>query len=302
VEPLWRRSADPQPKGGSLATAVIGGIVTRYDVIGTGTPLLMFSPGGFDATLDKWRTQSIYARIQPLDHLARNHTCIVFDRRETGESGGRVEHITWDHYVQQGSGLLQHLGIERAHIMGGCMGVSPAIRFGVTHPEATVSLLLFWPVGGARYRITSHQRFAEHLAYVKQHGLAEVVAIARASEKSFGQDPRGGPWVAVLRRDAAFADAFVAQDPERYQLLVTAMCRSLFDRDTAPGAEPEDLLRLDISALVIPGGDATHATSAARYLHECLPRSEYWDVPVDQQTEATAPKRMLDFLEAASHR
>jgi len=297
---LWRRSAEPQFEGGPLATAVIDGIVTRYEVIGAGPPLLMFSPGGFDATLDKWRTQSVYARLKPLDHLARSHTCIVFDRRETGESGGRVEHITWDHYVRQGRGLLQHLGIERAHIVGGCMGVSPAVRFGVTHPEATLSLLLFWPVGGARYRISSHQRFAEHLAYVKQHGLAQVRALARGGDKSFGQDPRGGPWVAVLRRDAAFAEAFVAQDPERYQLLVTAMCRSLFDRDTAPGAEPEDMLRLDIPALIVPGCDATHATSAARYLHECLPKAAYWDIAVDDQTEANVPARMLQFL-ASGH-
>src|SRR5258708_2751359 len=51
------------------------------------------------------------------------------------------------------------------------------------------------------------------------------------------------------------------------------MCRALFDRDTAPGAEPEDLMRLDIPALVVPGHDASHATPAARYLEECLPRS-----------------------------
>jgi len=75
------------------------------------------------------------------------------------------------------------------------------------------------------------------------------------------------------------------------------MVRGMFDRDTAPGAEPEDLLRLDIPALVIPGHDAAHATSAARYLEECLPRAEYWDVSVAGQTEATAPPRITEFLE-----
>ena len=78
------------------------------------------------------------------------------------------------------------------------------------------------------------------------------------------------------------------------------MARTLFDRDTAPGAEPEDLLRLDIPALVIPGHDESHATSAARYFEECLPRSEYWDVPTDGQTEQTAPARMLEFLEGVN--
>jgi hypothetical protein len=74
------------------------------------------------------------------------------------------------------------------------------------------------------------------------------------------------------------------------------MARALLDRDTAPGAEPEDLLCLDIPALIVPGRDATHATSAARYLEECLPRAQYWDVPVQQQTEHNAPARLLEFL------
>jgi pimeloyl-ACP methyl ester carboxylesterase len=269
-------------------------------VAGSGPALLMFSPGGFDATLDKWATQSVYKRIRPVDHLSKHYTCVIFDRRETGESGGRVERISWTQYVAQGKGLLDHLNIRQAHVMGACMGCCPAVAFGVAYPEATLSLLLYWPVGGARYRIRCHLRFAEHLAYVQHHGLDGVVALAKSEGKSFGQDPRGGPWASVIRRDAAFADAYVHQDVNRYKLLVTAMGRTLFDRDTAPGAEPEDLLRLDLPALVVPGCDESHAISAARYLQECLPRAQYWDAAVDDQTEQTAPARMLAFLESGT--
>src|SRR3982075_4230926 len=121
-----------------VATAVIDGITTRYEVIGSGPPLLMFSPGGFDATLEKWSTLGVYARIKPMEHLPKRYTCIVFDRRECGQSGGRVERVTWAHYVAQGKGLLDHLKIERAHIMGGCMGVSCAAAFGAIHPQTTL--------------------------------------------------------------------------------------------------------------------------------------------------------------------
>jgi pimeloyl-ACP methyl ester carboxylesterase len=283
-----------------LATAVIDGITTRYEVRGTGTPLLMFSPGGFDATLEKWTTLGVYARIKAVDHLSTKFTCIMFDRRETGQSGGRVERVTWADYVRQGRGLLEHLNVDRAHIMGGCMGCCPAIAFGVAHPGATLSLLLYWPVGGAKYRINGHLRFAQHLAYVKQNGLAQVVALARGGTKSFGEDPRGGPWVSVIRNDAAFADSYVRHDVEHYMLLVAGMARTLLDRDTSPGAEPEDLLRLDVPALVVPGRDASHATSAARYLEECLPKAQYWDVAVADQTEETAPARMIEFLDAVT--
>jgi len=287
-------------KDNALPNAIIDGITTRYEVIGSGPPLLMYSPAGFDATLDKWRTQGVYAKIKLLDHLPKKYTCIIFDRRETGQSGGRVERVTWAHYVAQGKGLLDHLNIKRAHLLGGCMGCCPVVAFGVAYPETVLSMVLWWPVGGAKYRISTYKRFADHLAYVDQHGLAGVVSLVMQEGKPFNAEPRGGPWASVIRHDRAFAESYAKLDVENYKKLVADMCRTLFDRDTSPGAEPEDLLRLNIPALIVPGRDASHATSAARYLEECLPKAEYWDVPVDGQTEATAPARVLEFLDSIS--
>jgi pimeloyl-ACP methyl ester carboxylesterase len=260
----------------------------------------MYAPGGFDATIEKWSQQGVYARIKPLDHLVKHYTCIVFDRRECGLSGGRVERVTWADYVAQGSGLLDHLKIEKAHLMGGCMGCCPVVAFGVAHPERVLSMVLYWPVGGARYRLSSHQRFAEHLAFVQQNGLEAVVALVGKDGKPFGSDPRGGPWASVIKHDVAFAAAYARENVDTYKLIVAGMGRTMFDRDTSPGAEPEDLMRVDIPALVVPGHDASHATSAARYLEECLPRADYWDVSVAEQTEANAPAKLLEFLAKAS--
>ena len=280
-----------------MATAVVDGIRTRYEVIGSGPPLLMFSPGGFDGVLEKWSTTGIYARTRIMDYLPKKYSCIVFDRRETGQSGGRVERVTWADYAAQGRGLLEHLKIPRAHLMGGCMGCSPVLALGVSNPEMALSLVLWWPVGGPKYRINGQNRFAQHLAYVQSHGLAEVVALATSSGKSFNEDPRGGPWASVIRLDRAFAESYAKQNVERYKLVVAGMSRALMDRDTAPGAEPEDLMRLDIPALIVPGHDPSHATSAARYLEECLPKAEFWDVLPDGQTEGNAPARTLEFLD-----
>src|SRR5262249_58255515 len=102
------------------------GISRGYEVLGEGPPLLMFSPGGFDATIEKWATQSVYAKIKLLDHLPKHYSCIVFDRRETGQSGGRVERLTWRSYAKQGKELLDHLGLQRAYVIGACMGCSAA--------------------------------------------------------------------------------------------------------------------------------------------------------------------------------
>src|SRR6267142_2621750 len=206
-----------------MPTAVIDGISTRYEVIGSGPPLLMYAPGGFDASLDRWSSLGVYAKIKPLDHLSKRYSCIVFDRRETGQSGGRIERVSWAHFVAQGKGLLEHLGISRAHLMGGCMGCSPVMAFGVAHPEMVQSMVLFWPVGGAKYRLSSHQRFAQHLAYVQEYGLAGVVALVAQDGKPFGADPRGGPWASVIRHDRAFAEAYARLDLEAYKNTVVGM-------------------------------------------------------------------------------
>jgi pimeloyl-ACP methyl ester carboxylesterase len=279
-----------------VPTAVVDGITTRYEITGDGPPLLMFSPGGFDSTLDSWRTVGIYRRLNLLEQLARRHTCISFDRRESGQSGGRVERLSWEHYVAQGAALLDHLDIERAHLMGGCVGCSTVVAFGVEHPERVASMVLFSPAGGVKYRIKQQVRFAQHAAYADEHGLAGVIALARSTDAGFATDPRVGPWVSVIRADPAFAETYEAIELQHYQHVLSDTARLLFDRDTVPGAEPGDLLSLDIPALVVPGQDESHATSAARYLEECLPQAQYWDVPVAEQTTETAPARILQFL------
>lgn len=280
-----------------MATAVVDGIRTRYEVTGSGPPLLMLSPGGFNATIENWSTFSIYSRLNLLEHLSDRYTCITFDRRESGQSGGRVEQITWADYAAQGAGLLDHLGIARAFLIGGCVGCSIAGAFAVERPERVEAMVLYSPAGGPRYRITQHSRFAEHVAFVEEHGLAEVVALARSGDETFAQDPRVGPWASVIRTDKGFADEYARSEADSYRALVGEMARSLFDRDTVPGAEAEQLLELELPALIVPGRDANHAPSAARYLEECLSGSEYWDVPVSEQTEETAPGRVLSFLE-----
>ena len=163
-------------------------------------------------------------------------------------------------------------------------------------------MVLYSPAGGAQYRLTQHARFHEHAAFAAEHGLEQVVDRAKRSRGSFSDDPCVGPWATVIRTDPEFAAAYGRFDPDRYQIILTGLARAMFDRDTVPGPEPEDLLQLDVPTLVVPGQDTSHATSAARYLHECLDGSEYWDVPVTDQTEETAPARVLRFLDAVESR
>jgi pimeloyl-ACP methyl ester carboxylesterase len=277
--------------------AIIDGIETNYETIGTGPPILLFSPGGFDATLDKWSTLGIYKRIQLLKCLPKKYQCIIFDRRETGLSGGRIEELTWQHYVRQGKGLLDYLDLEKAHLLGGCMGCCPVTAFAVKYPDLVMSMTLFWPVGGAHFRIRAQARFSTHLSFVQKEGLDGVVALAESTHVGFGKDPRVGPWAPVIRRDPAFASDFSSTSIETYQKIIESMQTNLIDCDTAPGAEAEELIELEVPSLIIPGKDVAHATSAARYLEECLPLAQYWDISPDALSETNASARLTQFLE-----
>src|SRR5207247_39823 len=79
---------------------------------------------------------------------------------------------------------------------------------GVAHPEIVSSMILFWPVGGAKYRINGRKRFAEHLAFVEQQGLEKVVALVSAEGQSFNADRRGRAWAAGVEQDAALSAAY----------------------------------------------------------------------------------------------
>lgn len=277
-----------------MPVAMLDGIETYYETHGSGSPILMCAPGGFDASIDKWRVASAWTGIDAIKALAAEHTVIVYDRRECGQSHGRVERLNWASYTQQGKTLLDYLKVDSAWIMGGCMGCSVALAFGVHFPSTTRGLLLHWPVGGYRWKVNSQDRFVRHLNFARQNGLKGIVDRAQ-SGKSFWMDPEAGPWASVIARDKEFAERIASQDLDRYLGIIATSGRGLFDRDTAPGAEPEEVMGVKAPSLIIPGDDPSHATSGAHYLRELLPKSEFWNVMPPEQTTQKICDRILEF-------
>lgn len=127
-----------------MPTIEINGCRTRYETVGRGPALLMFSPGGFDSSLENWTSFGRYRNLGLIDALSPHYTCVVFDRRESGRSSGRLERLTWEKYVTQAVGLLDHLGIGRAR-HGGCVGCSSAAALAVAHPGRVASMVLSSP-------------------------------------------------------------------------------------------------------------------------------------------------------------
>ena len=277
-----------------MSTATIDGLEVHYEIFGSGAPLLLFAPGGFDAAIEKWRVASAWTGMDALETLATRFQVIAYDRRESGKSAGRVERLSWHTYARQAKFLLDQLEIESALLLGGCMGCSVALAFAVDYPAATRALLLHWPVGGFRWKASGLDRFQRHYRFASTNGLAGVVERARIG-KSFWTDPEAGPWASAIAHDSRFAEDFIRQDLNRYLGLIAVSGRGLFDHDTATGAEPEEIMGISAPALIIPGDDASHATSAAHYLRELLPHASFWNVPPTEQTTREVCERILEF-------
>jgi hypothetical protein len=82
---------------------------------------------------------------------------------------------------------------------------------------------------------------------------------------------------------------------ERY-LDVCARSRDAIFNDTMPsGASGEELMRIQIPALVMSGADSRHTRSASWALKELMPQSELWEVLPPHQTGENTLEQILRF-------
>lgn len=168
---------DPVPE------ATINGIQLHYDVAGTGPPLL-FIHGGFGGM-----SSTVVPRTHPwAGALTDAYTFISYDRRAAGRSGYPEDGYDLGTFATDALGLLRHLGIEAAFIMGDSAGGPIALTLALRCPETTRGLIL--AETGARL-VTG--RFAERirarLELLERQG-AEAAYAARKQAGGVGLEER----------------------------------------------------------------------------------------------------------------
>jgi pimeloyl-ACP methyl ester carboxylesterase len=280
-----------------VAFATINGIKVHYQVQGSGPPLLMFAPGGFGSVMSRWTAAGGKREWQEMDGLAalsRHFKAIAYDRREAGQSGGRIEPLSWDLYVEEAKGLLDLAGAQQAIVLGSCMGAALALAFAVRHPGACRALYLHWPVGGYRWMMKGHEFFRRHIEFVRANGFEAVVKRAPQG-RSFWDDPEIGPWGPPTLVDPDFAARFAEQDLGRY-IGICEWSRDALFNDTMPsGASGAELKEIRIPAFIQSGNDASHAHSASWALKELMPKAELWDVLPPHQNGRNTLEQILAF-------
>ena len=121
-----------------------GEVSLHYEVFGDGFPILLFAPGGMRSAIPFWRS----AEWDPIEALSPHFRVIAMDQRNAGESTAPVTAADgWHSYTEDHLALLDHLRIERTHLMGGCIG--GPYCFGVIEkaPERVASAVLQQSIG-----------------------------------------------------------------------------------------------------------------------------------------------------------
>lgn len=108
--------------------ADVNGARIAYDVAGSGPPVLLLHAGLGDRRM--WDAQ--------VPAFAEHFTVIRFDARGFGET--RKPDAPYAPYADA-IGLLDHLGISRAHLVGVSMGSQTAIEAAIAAPERVLALV-----------------------------------------------------------------------------------------------------------------------------------------------------------------
>ncbi|MFM1813336.1 MAG: hypothetical protein RLZ98_31 [Pseudomonadota bacterium] len=109
------------------------GVDMHYNVYGEGEPLVMVPSTALAGSI--WEPYQV-------PELSRHMKVITFDPRGTGRTTAPDGVWTIEQLAADVAALLDHLGIEKAHLIGHSMGGRVALAFALAYPRRAKSLIM----------------------------------------------------------------------------------------------------------------------------------------------------------------
>jgi pimeloyl-ACP methyl ester carboxylesterase len=218
-----------------MAYAKINGIRLHYEVYGAGAPVLMIN--GLSAPAVNWLYQ--------VRDLSPHYRVVTFDNRGVGESDVPETPVyPTSQMADDAAGLLDHLGIKRAHVIGASMGGTIAQELALRRPKLVRSLVLActWARGDGRFVRTIQSWVSLSRKVSLEERLRDVLYPMVYSPAFF---ERPGALEESLSRALGYPFPTTLEGLER-------QARGLLEWN---GSRVKDLARIRVPTLVLVGRD-----------------------------------------------
>jgi pimeloyl-ACP methyl ester carboxylesterase len=171
-----------------MTYADVNGLSLYYDEHGSGEPLVLLH-GGIGAS-------EMFAAI--LDELAERRRVIAVDLQGHGHTADIDRPLRAEHLADDIAALIEHLGLERADVMGYSLGGMVALRTAIQHPARVRRLVL------VSIPFRRDGSFPEVLAAMDAMGpeLAEMIKQAPVYEHYARVAPRPDDWTTHVAKTA----------------------------------------------------------------------------------------------------
>jgi len=115
-----------------LSTALVNGVGLRYEIHGEGFPIVLLN--GLGGNRKDWYEQ--------VPVFSQHYQTITYDHRGTGDSNKPETGYSIDQFADDCIGVLDHLDLERVHLVGYSMGGRIAQVIASRHPNRVAALVL----------------------------------------------------------------------------------------------------------------------------------------------------------------
>jgi len=130
----------------------VNDIQMYYEAKGKGYPLLMIT--GLGSNLDLWNPRMV-------EELSKHFKLVLFDNRGTGRTDISNKEYTMKLFADDTMGLMNALGISKAHVLGLSMGGMIAQELAINYPEKVSKVILCSTHCGSSKFVQSSQKVPE---------------------------------------------------------------------------------------------------------------------------------------------
>lgn len=167
-----------------------------YEEHGEGEAILLIAPGGMRSAISFWENTP----WNPIAQLRERYRVVAMDQRNAGQSTAPVSaEDGWHTYTADQLGLMDHLGIDRFHVAGMCIGGPYSLGLIEVAPQRVASATLFQTIGRDANQDAFYAMFDDWAANLRP----QMPEVDEATWSSFRENMYGGDKV-LFNVDADF--------------------------------------------------------------------------------------------------